>query len=215
MGHRVTKELPALADADDATYVSVYREDWITPEHAQAREAGRLWLFREFAVASAVVQAGAVDVVDVGCADGYLALLMARLGLRVSVMDCVQEAVEHATSLAKAVSAPIDGAWVGLAEEIAGTGLTWDAVTCTETIEHVRDPARVVRALAAAARKVVIFTTPVADGYDDPLHLHHWEDETELRAALGLNEVFRSNIVAKLPSRWGDEARVFLAICAK
>ncbi len=92
-------------------------------------------------------------VLDVGCGGGILSESMARRGasvlgidlsakpLKVAQLHALESAVSGLRYRAVAVEA--------LAEEVPGS---FDAVTCMEMLEHVPDPASVVRACARLAK---------------------------------------------------------------
>ena len=92
-------------------------------------------------------------VVDVGCGGGILAESMARRGAQVLGIDLSTKPLRVAQLHA------MEAALNGLAyQEIAAEALaaespaSFDAVTCMEMLEHVPDPASVVRACAILAR---------------------------------------------------------------
>lgn len=206
---------PDLRTCSPDEYAAAYRADWVTGSHVAARARGRRPLAREFAVASVVVQEDCHSVLDVGCGEGHLAGLLASQGLEVSLLDCVPEAVDTAKRRVSKVD-PLGPAWcfTGLAEaELANipTGHV-DAVTCCEMVEHVQDPARLLREMARVARRLVVLTTPVDHDYDDPLHLHHWKTAPQLCDALSVASAFRGGVVLveKVSSRWGDGGHCWL-----
>lgn len=92
-------------------------------------------------------------VVDVGCGGGILAESMARRGAQVLGVDLSVKPLKVARL--HALESGVTGleyrevAVEALAEEQAGQ---FDAVTCMEMLEHVPDPASVVRACAKLAR---------------------------------------------------------------
>jgi 2-polyprenyl-6-hydroxyphenyl methylase/3-demethylubiquinone-9 3-methyltransferase len=92
-------------------------------------------------------------VLDVGCGGGILADSMARKGASVLGIDLSTKALRVAQLHALEAGTPnIDYREVsveGLADEQPEA---FDAVTCMEMLEHVPDPASVVRACAALAK---------------------------------------------------------------
>ena len=111
--------------------INPLRLDWID---AQARLAGK-------------------TVLDVGCGGGILAEAMARRGadvlgidlsikpLRVAQLHAMESGIDHLHYREVAVET--------LSAELPGH---FDAVTCMEMLEHVPDPASVVRACAALVK---------------------------------------------------------------
>ena len=91
-------------------------------------------------------------VIDVGCGGGLLAEAMAREGAIVTGIDMVGEALKVARRHAEGSGLKIDYQ-EGTAEEWArDRGGEYDRVTCMELVEHVPDPASLVRACARLAR---------------------------------------------------------------
>jgi 2-polyprenyl-6-hydroxyphenyl methylase/3-demethylubiquinone-9 3-methyltransferase len=91
-------------------------------------------------------------VIDVGCGGGLLAEAMAARGARVTGIDMTPEALQVARAHATANGLGIDYR--------LGTAETWarkepgafDVLTCMELVEHVPDPASLIRACAALVR---------------------------------------------------------------
>ena len=92
-------------------------------------------------------------VLDVGCGGGILADAMARVGAAVTGIDLAAKALRVAQL--HALEAQTTGVHYreicaeGLAAEQAGS---FDVVTCMEMLEHVPDPASVVRACASLVK---------------------------------------------------------------
>ena len=92
-------------------------------------------------------------VLDVGCGGGILAEAMARRGAQVTGIDLASKPLKVAQLHA------IDSAVQGLnyrevsAEDLAAEeGASYDTVTCMEMLEHVPQPASVVRSCAVLAK---------------------------------------------------------------
>ncbi len=91
-------------------------------------------------------------VVDVGCGGGILAEAMAHRGARVSGIDLGEAPLAVARLHALDSGVEVDYRRISveaLAEENPGG---YDVVTCLEMLEHVPDPASVVRACAALVK---------------------------------------------------------------
>lgn len=91
-------------------------------------------------------------VLDVGCGGGILTEALATCGARVTGIDLAHEALLVARLHAVESELTIDYQETtaeALAETEAGT---FDVVTCLELLEHVPDPASVVRACARLVR---------------------------------------------------------------
>lgn len=201
------KITPASSDAD---YVAAYAEDWGTSGHRAARTTGREILLRERRAVAIAKAHGARTLLDVGCGEGYLGRCAREAGIEVTLMDVNAEAVEYAARNVFAVrSGPPVHVRTGLLESLEPAAGTWDAVTCCEVVEHVREPRAFVGRLFTLARRVVVLTTPVGRCYDDPLHLWHWDDERALIDGLGL-AAFAGLAIERIESREGDGGQVFL-----
>ncbi|MCB1867095.1 MAG: bifunctional 2-polyprenyl-6-hydroxyphenol methylase/3-demethylubiquinol 3-O-methyltransferase UbiG [Gammaproteobacteria bacterium] len=100
-------------------------------------------------------------VLDVGCGGGILAESMARLGADVTGIDMGKAPLEVARLHLLESGQQVDYKQIPveqLAQEIPGS---FDVVTCMEMLEHVPDPASVVRACADLTRPggTVFFST--------------------------------------------------------
>lgn len=92
-------------------------------------------------------------VLDVGCGGGILADAMARLGADVTGIDLAAKPLKVAQLHALEAQTPNvqyrEVSAEALAEQQPGS---FDAVTCMEMLEHVPDPASIVRACAALVK---------------------------------------------------------------
>lgn len=94
-------------------------------------------------------------VLDVGCGGGILADSMARAGAQVTGIDLSTKALKVAQL--HALEHPVQGGSVNYrevsAEALAAEApASFDVVTCMEMLEHVPDPASVVRACATMVK---------------------------------------------------------------
>jgi 2-polyprenyl-6-hydroxyphenyl methylase / 3-demethylubiquinone-9 3-methyltransferase len=94
-----------------------------------------------------------LHVLDVGCGGGILTDAMARLGANATGIDLSTKALKVAQLHALEAETPnvtyLEVSAEALAEKSPGQ---FDVVTCMEMLEHVPDPASVVRACAALVK---------------------------------------------------------------
>lgn len=100
-------------------------------------------------------------VVDIGCGGGILAESIAQSGADTTGIDLSEKALKVAELHALEVGANLTYRAISaedLAQEQAGQ---YDVVTCMEMLEHVPDPASVVRACAALCKPggILFFST--------------------------------------------------------
>jgi 2-polyprenyl-6-hydroxyphenyl methylase/3-demethylubiquinone-9 3-methyltransferase len=92
-------------------------------------------------------------VLDVGCGGGILADAMARKGAQVLGIDLSTKALKVAQLHAlEAHTAGVDYREVSVEALAAEQPGSFDAVTCMEMLEHVPDPASVVRACSTLVK---------------------------------------------------------------
>lgn len=93
------------------------------------------------------------DVVDVGCGGGILSDSMARRGANVLGIDLSTKALKVAQLHALEVQTPnIKYREISAEDLAAEQPASFDVVTCMEMLEHVPDPASVVRACASLVK---------------------------------------------------------------
>lgn len=91
-------------------------------------------------------------VLDVGCGAGLLSEALAREGAQVTALDLAPELVKVARLHGLESGVKVDyrlQSVESLAEEMPGQ---FDAITCMEMLEHVPDPASIIRACATLLR---------------------------------------------------------------
>ena len=92
-------------------------------------------------------------VLDVGCGGGILSDSMARRGAEVLGIDLASKALRVAELHALEAQTPrVSYREVSVEARAAEETASFDAVTCMEMLEHVPDPASVVRACAALVK---------------------------------------------------------------
>ncbi len=109
-------------------------------------------------------QAGSLSgrrVADVGCGGGILAESMALRGADVVGIDLATEALTAARTHAREHGIAVDYREQSAEDLAAAEPASFDVVTCMEMLEHVPDPASIVRACATLVRPggTVVFST--------------------------------------------------------
>jgi 2-polyprenyl-6-hydroxyphenyl methylase / 3-demethylubiquinone-9 3-methyltransferase len=107
------------------------------------------------------------DVLDLGCAGGFMAEAMAARGARVIGIDPAADAVEAARRHSRAQGLTIQYD-VGVGEALPYDTAGFDAVVCVDVLEHVADLNRVLAEVARVLRPGGLFLfdtinrTPIA-----------------------------------------------------
>lgn len=88
------------------------------------------------------------DVIDVGCGGGILAESLAKLGANVTGIDMGKEPLNVAKLHALEAGVEVNYQQITAEQKAAGNHESFDVVTCMEMLEHVPDPASIVKACA-------------------------------------------------------------------
>lgn len=98
-------------------------------------------------------------VLDVGCAQGTLGLMLAEQGMRVDLLDVRSENIAYAQARHERGSVDFH---VGLLSEQCPPTCEFDVVVCTEVIEHVPAPSEIIGQLKRKLRPggMLCMTTP-------------------------------------------------------
>jgi 2-polyprenyl-6-hydroxyphenyl methylase/3-demethylubiquinone-9 3-methyltransferase len=96
------------------------------------------------------------DVLDLGCAGGFMAEAMAARGANVTGIDPAAEAIAAARAHARAGGLRI-GYDVGVGEALPYGDGGFDAVVCVDVLEHVADLSRVLAEVARVLRPGGLF----------------------------------------------------------
>lgn len=91
-------------------------------------------------------------IVDIGCGGGILAESMARKGARVSGIDLSEKALKVADLHGMESGVQVHYEKIAAEDLAAREAGQYDVVTCMEMLEHVPDPASIVRACSALAK---------------------------------------------------------------
>ena len=100
----------------------------------------------------AAVTLPARRVLDVGCGGGILSEAMARAGAQVLGIDLSRAVLDVAELHALDARVAVDYRATAAEELAQERPAAFDLVTCMEMLEHVPDPAAIVRALASRRR---------------------------------------------------------------
>ena len=96
------------------------------------------------------------DVLDLGCAGGFMAEAMAKRGANVTGIDPARAAIAAARRHASAEGLQI-GYDVGVGEALAYDDASFDAVVCVDVLEHVADLKQVLSEIARVLRPGGVF----------------------------------------------------------
>lgn len=91
------------------------------------------------------------DVLDLGCAGGFMAEALAKRGANVTGIDPATDAISAARQHAKSQGLRI-GYDVGVGEALPYTDASFDAVVCVDVLEHVADLQKVMTEVARILR---------------------------------------------------------------
>ncbi|WP_029148831.1 bifunctional 2-polyprenyl-6-hydroxyphenol methylase/3-demethylubiquinol 3-O-methyltransferase UbiG [Methylophilus sp. 5] len=92
------------------------------------------------------------QVLDVGCGGGILSESMAQRGAQVTGIDLAEKSLQVAQLHALEANVQLDYRCVAVEALAQEKPQAFDVVTCMEMLEHVPDPASVVRACAALVK---------------------------------------------------------------
>lgn len=91
-------------------------------------------------------------VLDVGCGGGILSEAMAKSGASVTGIDMAEKSLQVAELHALEAGVAVTYQCIAVEALAAAQPASFDVVTCMEMLEHVPDPASVVRACAALVK---------------------------------------------------------------
>jgi 2-polyprenyl-3-methyl-5-hydroxy-6-metoxy-1,4-benzoquinol methylase len=138
--------------------------------------AENYWFRRHLAVYEWIAaRVAGLEVVDMACGEGYGTEVLARRARRVTGVDANPEAYEHAR-------AKYTRAGVSFARDLIETYIQpCDALVFLQTIEHVKEPEKVLAHFKAMAPTVYVSTPnvltlapPGAEKSDNPWHLREY-----------------------------------------
>jgi ubiquinone/menaquinone biosynthesis C-methylase UbiE len=113
------------------------------------------------------------SVLDVGCGDGFGAMLMTKNKDVKSIIgiDIQREAIERAKVNLKNTNVHVLKAE---AENLPFTDGSFDCVHCGQTLEHVRDDVKTIQEIQRVVKERVIFSVPINGGLSEQ-HVREYE----------------------------------------
>lgn len=139
--------------------------------------------------AELVALSGARRVVEMGCGEGNLSLLMARRGLAVQGFDIDPAIVETARKTARAEKLEIPFGTGSIYDLKPGQFQDADLLVCCEVMEHLDEPALALDTLCRAGPRQILLSVPREpvwrmlnmargkywkDWGNTPGHVQHW-----------------------------------------
>lgn len=102
-------------------------------------------------------------ILDVGCGNGVISRHLGRLGFQVLGIDVSDKTIEKARAV---TSLPNVTFQTKSAEELVASGQRYDAVICSEVLEHLTDPGALLKVLYASLKEdgKLIVTVPNGKG---------------------------------------------------
>jgi 2-polyprenyl-3-methyl-5-hydroxy-6-metoxy-1,4-benzoquinol methylase len=103
------------------------------------------------------------SVLDVGCGNGIMSEAIGRCGYQVLGIDISEKAIDKAKAAGTKSNIQFR---VVSAEDLVADGSTYDAVICSEVLEHLPDPSQLLRTLHAllSDEGVLVVTVPNGRG---------------------------------------------------
>lgn len=103
------------------------------------------------------------EVLDVGCGNGVISRSLGELGFKVRGIDISQKTIEKANSLNTFPNVRFE---VRSAEQLIADGSSYHAIICSEVLEHLQEPGKLLIVLNQILHKdgVLIVTVPNGRG---------------------------------------------------
>jgi 2-polyprenyl-3-methyl-5-hydroxy-6-metoxy-1,4-benzoquinol methylase len=110
-------------------------------------------------LASSIPEKG--KVLDVGCGNGIISMNLGNWGYDVLGIDVSDKAIENARTKNKLPNVKF---MVKSAEELIAEGPQYDAIICSEVLEHLHQPSALVKTIRVALKETGIFIVTVPNG---------------------------------------------------
>lgn len=103
------------------------------------------------------------EVLDVGCGNGVISRSLGAKGFNVKGIDISERTIEKARSLNQFANVKFE---VISAEQLVADGHRYGAIICSEVLEHLHDPGKLLKTLYQCLRQdgVLIVTVPNGKG---------------------------------------------------
>jgi ubiquinone/menaquinone biosynthesis C-methylase UbiE len=103
------------------------------------------------------------EVLDIGCGNGVISRRLGEMGFNVLGVDVSEKAIARANSLNKSSNVRFE---VKSAEQLVADGQKYEAIICSEVLEHLHQPENLLKVLRKilAERGVLIVTVPNGQG---------------------------------------------------
>lgn len=103
------------------------------------------------------------DVLDVGCGNGIISRSLGKIGFNVRGIDVSEKTIEKARALNKYPNVKFE---VVSAEQLIADGTQYQAIICSEVLEHLKEPGKLVSILHQVLHSdgVLIVTVPNGRG---------------------------------------------------
>lgn len=150
-------------------------------------------------------------ILDFGCGSGHSDILLARTGRFIHGVDLSRIGLMIADYLREkepeSVKNRVSFELADMASDSPKREL-FDSVWSSHVFEHIRDPKDVINGLRrwVESRSHMLISVPLGHAYDDPGHVHHYENADALRSHL-------ADHIDVLRIDTDDKHRVLKALC--
>jgi 2-polyprenyl-3-methyl-5-hydroxy-6-metoxy-1,4-benzoquinol methylase len=100
-------------------------------------------------------------VLDVGCGNGIISLQLGKDGFNIKGIDVSDKAIQKAQANNPFANVTFE---VADAEKLKASGETFDAIVCSEVLEHLNNPGRLLRELIPILKDTGILLVTVPNG---------------------------------------------------